>query len=208
MINVNVLCWDEIEEHVNVYTYFPYTAMGCEHINSTLLMTLRNKTIISEDDFFPKKMRNFHGCPIWMATYTVPPYMILSELSDGTYITRGIEGNLYRELANALNFRPMVRVGHEKYLGGAEENFQMLRKAEVNLTMFAIVNTVQRSKEFTASFPYAYTSVVFTTPHGPPFTPIQKLILPFDPLVWLCVLIITMTAIIVIIHALVCCSKR
>lgn len=47
-------------------------------------------------------------------------------------------------------------------MSAAVENFQMLKKSEVNFTMFAAVNTVERSIEFASSFPYAYASVVYT----------------------------------------------
>lgn len=97
--------------------------------------------------------------------------MILEQHEDGSYTTRGIEGNLYRELSKRLNFSMLVRVGHEIYVGSTKENFEMLRKGEVNLTMFAVVNTVDRSKRFTASSPYTYTSLVFTIPEPPPYSP-------------------------------------
>lgn len=207
MVNVNVLRFDEIEEQVIAYTYFPYTSDHCERIESTFLMSMSNRSIALQNSMFPNKLKSFHGCKLWLATYTIPPYMILQELSNGTYTTKGIEGKLYRELASTLNFHPMVRVGAQKYLGRATENFQMLREKEVNLTMFAIVNTVERSKEFTASLPYAYAPVMFTTPHGPPFTPLEKLILPFDELVWLCMGIVTGAAFISIVYVS-CCSTE
>lgn len=201
------MCLDEMRDKVNVYTYFPFTPYSCERIESTFLMNFNNESISVDNSFFPVKLKNFHECPLFLATYNIPPYMIMKQHKDGSYVTRGIEGNLYRELSKILNFRPMVRVSYEKYLGGAKENFEMLRKSEVNLTMFAIVNTVERSKRFTASFPYAYTSVVFTTPHGPPFTPLEKLMLPFEPLVWLGVLIVICAALSVTIYMADCPKK-
>lgn len=195
MINVNVLNYDANNIQVNVYTYFPYSPSHCEHIESTFLMSFNNQSINLRTDYFPDKLRNFHGCPLWLATYDVPPYMILHKFTNGSYQTDGIEGNLYRELASTLNFNPLVRIGHERYLGGARENFQLLRNKHTNLTMFAIVNTIERANEFTASFPYAYASVVFTTPPGPLFTPLEKLKLPFNSSVWFCVLFICGAAI-------------
>lgn len=198
IINVNILLFDPDQLQVNVYTFFPYTPTSCEHITSTLLMTMTNQSL--RYSFFPQKLQNFHGCPLWLCTYTIPPYMILKQKPDGSYFTQGIEGEFYQALSTTLNFSPMVRVGHEKYLGGAKENFHMLRRQRVNLTMFAIVNTPQRSQEFTASFPYTYSAVVFTIPQGPPYSPLEKLALPFEPLVWVCVFIISATACAVIIY--------
>lgn len=207
MVNVNVMSWDEVDNQVNVFTYFPFSLDSCEQIEPVLLMTISNETIFSDRDLFRNKLKNFHGCPLWLSTYTVPPYMILHEMGNGVYKAKGIEGNLYRELGKSLNFRPMVRIGQERHLGGAKANFDLLRKGVVNLTMFAIVNTVERSTEFTASFPYAYASIYFTAPHGPPISPFVKLALPFQPLVWLCIVIIFAATIAVNIYVS-CGSKQ
>lgn len=208
MVNVNVMTWDAVGNHVNVFTYFPFSVDSCEQIKPVLLMTINNETAFSEDDLFRNKLANFQSCPLWLSTYTVPPYMILHEMDDGSFKTKGIEGNLYRELGKSLNFRPMVRIGRERHLGGAKANFGLLRNGAVNLTMFSIVNTVERSTEFTASYPYAYASIYFTTPHGPPFSPLSKLALPFEPMVWLCLVIVFATTITVNIYVLSGSKRR
>lgn len=208
MINVNILQFEENDDQVHVYTYFPYTPNHCEYIESTFLFSMGNQSISMKNDFFPNKLRNFHQCPLLLATYTIPPYMILHHLDDGSYITNGIEGNLYREMAASLNFHPMVRVGMKNYLSGAVENFQMLKMRKVNFTMFAAVNTVERSKEFTSSFPYAYSSVQYIIPTGPPYSPLEKLVLPFEKYVWFWIVICTGMAFISITFITGCCSKK
>lgn len=208
MININLLQFDQNDRRVYVYTYFPYTPNHCEHIESTFLLSMGNHSISIKNEFFPNKLRNFYKCPLHLATYTIPPYMILHKSNDGTYKTNGIEGNLYREMAASLNFRPMVRVGTKTYLSGAAENFHMLKMGKVNFTMFAAVNTAERSTEFTSSFPYAYSSVVYTIPPGPPYTPLEKLILPFEKYVWLWILICTGLAFATISFVSGCCSNK
>lgn len=89
MINVNVLQFDQIDRQVHVYTYFPYAPNHCEVIESIFLFSMINQSISMQDDFFPNKLRNFHKCPLLLATYTIPPYMILQKTGDGTYITKG-----------------------------------------------------------------------------------------------------------------------
>lgn len=207
MINVNVLIFNAAGDEVVVNTYFPYRPSHCEHIESSFLMSLSNESIDLRHEYFPNKLHNFYGCPLILATYAVPPYMILHRTINGSLETRGIEGNLYHELASTLNFRPLFRIGRERHMGGAKENFNLLRTNQVNFTMFAIVNTIERSTEFTASFPYAYASVVFTTPHGPPFTPLEKLKLPFKPKVWFFVLCICCAALIVTMYVSGCSKK-
>lgn len=101
----------------------------------------------------------------------------------------------------------MVHIGQERYLNGAKENFQILREQKANLTMFAIVNTIERSVEFTASFPYAYASVVFTAPIGPPFTPLEKLKLPFKSSVWYCIVFACCATLFATIYLYGCAKK-
>lgn len=206
MINVNVLRFEEADYQVHIYTFFPYSPNHCEYIESTYLFSMGNNSISMKNDMFPNKLRDFFNCPLLLATYSVPPYMILERLADGTYITKGIEGKLYHELAATLNFHPMVRAG--KYSGDATENFDMLKLGMVNLTMFAAVNTVERSTEFTSSFPYAYASIVYTIPHGPPYTPLEKLALPFKKNVWLWVLVCTGAASATIAYISGWCSRK
>lgn len=161
MININVLRLNRARSVVDVYTFYPFSPNGCERIETKLLMTLshNNAAISFANNFFPYKLRNFYQCPLWLGTSHVPPYMILHRLNNGSYETSGIEGNLYYELSKSLNFTPMVHYAREKY---ATENFALLKKGKVNLTMFAAINTAERSRDFTTSFPYVYTAVVFT----------------------------------------------
>lgn len=111
-------------------------------------------------------------------------------------------------MAASLNFHPMVRVGMKSYTSRAMENFGMLKKGQVNFTMFAAVNTVERSTEFTSSFPYAYSLVVYTIPQGPPYSPLEKLFLPFEKCVWLWISICTAVAFVAITCVSGCCSTK
>lgn len=87
MINVNIIQFDLLDKNAKVYTFFPYTKRHCTRIQSTFLLAL-NQSISIETLLFPNKLRNFFGCPIYLATYNVPPYMILTADS---HETSGIE---------------------------------------------------------------------------------------------------------------------
>lgn len=91
MINVNVLQFEQSDRQVYAYTYFPYASNHCELIKSTFLLSMKNQSISMEKDFFPNKIRNFHKCPLFLATYAIPPYMILQQTGDGTHITKGTD---------------------------------------------------------------------------------------------------------------------
>lgn len=53
------------------------------------------------------------------------------------------------------------------------------------MTIGALAYTSDRAKVMSASFPYFFTSLLFAIPRGRPYTPMEKLLLPFDIFVWL-----------------------
>lgn len=66
---------------------------------------------------FPKKCRNFYNCPIKVATFEFPPFIMLSQLFKDNHNKRtnhsntffdGIEGTIVRVLSQRLNFMPIL----------------------------------------------------------------------------------------------------
>lgn len=89
---------------VLIYTYFPFTEKFCGQVE-TVLVNQYNGTAMIEEDLFPKKLKNFYGCPLRAALYHVPPYVYLSkDTNNVTYVSGGFEGKLLLELSKKLNF--------------------------------------------------------------------------------------------------------
>lgn len=74
--------------------------------------------------------------------------------------------------------------------------------------MQAIVNTVERLENFSAAFPHYYATVVITHLIQIPFTSIDRLLLPFESIIWV-ILIYTLAFTLSVIYTiLICCGNR
>ena len=89
---------------VLMYTYYPFTAKYCGQVESVLTNEYNGTTLVSEE-LFPKKLRNFYGCPLKAALWHVPPHLYLkTDTNNITTISGGFEGKLLLTLSNKLNF--------------------------------------------------------------------------------------------------------
>lgn len=74
--------------------------------------------------------------------------------------------------------------------------------------MQAIVNTVERLEKFSAAFPHYFATVVITHMTQIPFTSIDRLLLPFEPIIWI-ILVYTLAFTLSVIYTiLICCGDR
>lgn len=74
--------------------------------------------------------------------------------------------------------------------------------------MYAMVNTMERSSHFTATFPHHHASVVVSHVLSIPFTSIQRLMLPFQLTIWIVFICTLAFAFNVIYIILIYCSDR
>ena len=88
---------------VLIYTYYPFTPKFCDHVEVVLINEF-NGTSLVHDELFPKKLKNFYGCPIKAALYDSPPFLYVKREGKNASITGGIEGKILLELAKKLNF--------------------------------------------------------------------------------------------------------
>lgn len=106
--NANLLIPTSDYETILLYTYFPFTSERCEGVEPVIHDFFKNDTFIVNASIFPNKFRNFHKCPLKIATYDFAPFMILEPQPNGTYFIDGIEGAMLRFMSNRLNFTPVV----------------------------------------------------------------------------------------------------
>lgn len=90
-----------------MYTFFPYTAEHCEHVEPIVYDQFENGIFARNAPIFPAKFDNLFRCPLKIATYNYPPYVMLTERSNDTYID-GIEGVVIRVISQRMNFTTIV----------------------------------------------------------------------------------------------------
>lgn len=151
---MNILAIGNNNLTANLYTYYPFGATYCEEANPVIQDEFVNNsfTMSAMNDLFPEKYQNFYDCPIHIATYTFAPYMILQRMPNGSYRTDGIDGIIFRVIAQRLNFRPII------ILGG----FNVMNKlTSKNITdklrpTLQIVNKNQNSNDFHIIQPFQF----------------------------------------------------
>lgn len=87
-----------------IYTYYPFTAKYCDQVEQVLINEYNGLALVN-DELFPKKLKNFYGCPLKAALWNVPPYIDLkTDNNNITTIMGGFEGKLLLTLSKKLNF--------------------------------------------------------------------------------------------------------
>ncbi len=104
LINVSFLL--NINSNIFLQTFIPYNEANC---NDTMLRTINHfdgKTQLwNTSEFFPKKLNNFYGCTIRIATHkNVIPYIVREETENGIRVLHGRVIQMIDALSSSLNF--------------------------------------------------------------------------------------------------------
>lgn len=131
IINVNIISFENITSSP-VFTFFPYTEDYCNDVRPVLWDYFIDGHFTKNKPIFASKFENFHGCPLTLATYNVPPYVILNRFPNGTISSEldGIEGLLYRTLSKKMNFRIVIFPDSRNFT--AREYFDKVRLTNGN----------------------------------------------------------------------------
>lgn len=142
--NVNVLVPTQDYETVLMYTYFPFTSEKCEGVEPVLSDRFTNDAFQLKAEIFPEKFRNFFKCPLRVALYSLPPFMILKRNPDNSYHIDGIEGRLLKSMAKQLNFTIVVSVALDNHISDKSMP-NVLKSRTLNMvnicTLFSIVQS-------------------------------------------------------------------
>ncbi|KAH8235577.1 hypothetical protein KR032_003317 [Drosophila birchii] len=141
------------------YSYYPFGERGCADMEPQLINRYNGSTLV-EPEIFPRKLRNFYGCPVRCALWNSPPFLRLAEAAEDVTVTvsGGYEGRLLLALAEKMNFSIAVRPMQGNVRDGALE---MLQHGEADLTLGGIRQTVGRSMVATSTHNYHQTREVF-----------------------------------------------
>lgn len=191
------------------YTYFPFSNnTTCNNTtpvpfknNKSKSKSKRKKTISHDNnkrslEFFPNKVKNMQGCPVYVATFNASLYMTLKKQTNGSYHLGGFEGNLLRCIATRLNFTPVINIPENNTKWGVFQSFpngsrivtgarKMIIDREANLTIGGISNRHDVENVIDASVVYYQSKLVMVVPQGKKYTPLQKLFRPFHLSLWI-----------------------
>ncbi|XP_055522405.1 uncharacterized protein LOC129716595 [Wyeomyia smithii] len=207
IVNVGVLmAFDEYPGNAFYYTYFPFGSGYCEEVRPWLWKVFSGGRFVSATkEYYPAKLENFFGCPLKMATFDIPPFMMLQYGPGGQLVnTDGLDGIVVRVLSQRLNFTVEVLVvdppdwGVTAELGQCTGAAQFVRDRLVNFTIGYWAVTYSRNRFMGSTFPYYTSLVAIAVPPGEPYNSLQQLYLPFKYIIWSCVCTILTLAVVMI----------
>lgn len=107
IVNVNVIHVTNLINSVSrMMTFYPYTSSHCEKVfpvvhNSYVV----NHGFVRDIQHFPNKLKNLHGCPLSVATFNSPPFVIVTfNENNASNHVKGFDGVLIKVLAARMNF--------------------------------------------------------------------------------------------------------
>ncbi|XP_058127323.1 uncharacterized protein LOC131291007 [Anopheles ziemanni] len=175
---------------VQLWTYFPYSPGLCRVPKPHLVLTWPNDTLLYGVNFFPRKNANFHGCPLKVGTFETRPFTILTGTPGPGLGLSGFEGDLLASVATKLRFSVNLRIPpHSQQWGvAAFENstgmMRMIYSEEVDFGIGCLGVSSERNAMLKPGKVHFTTELVIVVPPGRPYTPIEKLIQPYSPLLW------------------------
>lgn len=203
--NVNLIrCKND---SITVETFVPFRRMNCNKTDPKEIAKYENgKFILKPDDFFPKKFKNFHKCPLGLATFaSLAPSVLKRDFKNGSSELYGRDIETMKMLEHELNF-----YGNITYLpdygswgvlypngtttgamGRATSRTSDIAWGNLNLKL-------DRTLIMDFSFGYYLETLIFVIPKGEPYSAFSKLLRPFDSFIWIALLLVILICIVII----------
>ena len=194
--NVNILITspENDDYEAQLYTYFPYTPYHCEKVFPVIRDYFHGEKFERGLDFYPEKVKNLHGCPLTVAAFDYPPFMMLTPQEIVNYYPDGFEGVLLRVLYQRLNFTAKIQIpklnrrwGLLTEEGQATGAMRMVLENEVNFTLGFFGQSYVKNKFMGHTISYYVSDQVLIVPPGNPYTALEKLFFPFRDSIWIAI---------------------
>ncbi|XP_067636321.1 uncharacterized protein [Eurosta solidaginis] len=196
IINVAVLV--EVNPNdIELYTYFPFSRHHCKSVEPKQINPKNSIPQMHSSTLFPNKVKNLYGCPLSVALFNVPPYIILPRPNQSELLFGGTEGQLLHLLANEINFTVDYFVPPNNELRGLVlENgtltgaIKFLNEKVADLSLGSFRRTRQRSTILTSTSSFYQNKHVLTVlAKRENWSSYETILYPFNIYVW-CSLII------------------
>lgn len=169
---------------IMMQTFIPYNIHNC---NDTKLKTINwfdEKTQTwKTNDFFPKKLVNFYGCKIKIATHkNVIPYIVREEYVNERRVLKGRVIQMIDALSVSLNFTPDL--DYENSVAAWENCYLKVTNNEADLFIGNVALDPSRLDSLDFSLPIFFEFLKFVVPPGKYYTQIENFARVFDTLTW------------------------
>lgn len=204
IVNSNILFRNPDDHNESlILTFFPWGDDYCDKVRPVYLDGYKSNKSNEGLDFFPDKTRNFHLCPLKIATYETQPFMKLTELGNNSYDISGLEGNMVKRLAEIMNFTIELVIVPERW-GSTYPNgtvtgaIKLVHENIVDLTVGYFAQTITRNKYMKNGMFYYSYKLKWIVPPGQEFPPFDKLMKPFQMIFWIYIGLLIVISLVVI----------
>lgn len=112
LIDSHVLCKGE-DKFWSLYNSLPFqngcSVLSKHKIESFSQWNYTENITLSIDKLYPKKLKNFNKCPIYIATPVIQPLTIIHNSPDGSMHFEGIEISIVEQIATKFNFSTVYK---------------------------------------------------------------------------------------------------
>lgn len=187
--NVNIIV--ELDNSVKMFTFFPFSRRRkCHDTESVEINEYINTTWIN-NLFYPPKLNNMFRCKLKAACYEYGPAAHQTIHPNGSISLSGSDIEILRGLSEGLNAELQVEIlteigswGQVWENGSSIGAFNSVIEGKIDICANFYYLTELRSKFMQFTRAYYSVSMMMMIPRGAPFSALQKLHRPFQPLVW------------------------
>lgn len=112
LLDVNVLIKDEVTQIWSLHFYRPYVR-NCHSFETIKIKTFTAKNytnnidVLRFDDLFPRKEFQFQNCPLIISTFSLEPFVIIRNTTNGSIEYDGIDVRIVNEISKTLHLKPI-----------------------------------------------------------------------------------------------------
>jgi hypothetical protein len=192
----------------DLYTWFPYQSeVKCANIDDVVLI---DKWTVEDEGHFlrnvylfpPKIHKNFHGCPMRVSAFAVPPLLFRKNYTDEENTTKyeyyGLEADFFKLISETLN---ITAIYNSVPSFGVEDHVNILGDlvngdTDITFGAFPLHELAYPYADPTVSYIESYMN--WYVPCGKPVPRMEKLTQIFKASVWLMLALIFFSSVIVL----------
>lgn len=203
IFNVNVIF--QTADSIHVMTFLPFDGSRCGSTTPKTINVYQNGSFRhGVDSIYPDKFVNLRGCPLKVSTFEDIMSVTSKQTADGSFEITGFDIDLLSELSKILNFKTTIKLVDDPQPAWAVKNIRLevvLRDAangNSDVAIGALHWQYQRLQIADSSIAYLSFPAVFVISPGRQLSNFEKLLRPFDSVIWILLSIMLLIALLVV----------
>lgn len=204
IFNVNIIF--RKADLIQVMTFLPFDGSLCGSTTPKTINVYRNGSFRHDvNSIYPDKFVNLRGCPLKISTFEDIMSVTRTQKADGGFELTGFDIDLLSEMSKILNFKTIVKLFEDPQQEWSIKNTRLegvLQEAANGIADIAIGAMhlhCQRLQVADCSIPYLSIPSVFVISPGRQLSNFEKLLRPFDYVIWILLSIMLLIALLVVL---------